>query len=43
MFELGGNASDARAWYRIKAAAFHLGLSDLERQAQAKGDQLASR
>jgi hypothetical protein len=43
MFELGNNTSDARVWYRIRVAAFHLGVSDLQQQAQAKGDQLAPR
>jgi hypothetical protein len=41
MFQLGASRSDARVWYRIKVAAFHLKVGDLERQAQAKGDQLA--
>ena len=43
MFELANNSADARAWYRIRAAAFHLKVRDLEQQAQARGDQLASR
>jgi hypothetical protein len=42
MFQLGQMRSEARDWYRIKATAFRLRLSDLERQAQARGDQLAS-
>jgi hypothetical protein len=41
MFQLGGDQPDARVWYRIKVAAAHLKVGDLERQAQAKGDQLA--
>jgi hypothetical protein len=41
MFQLGGAHSDPRVWYRIRVAAFHLKVGDLERQAQAKGDQLA--
>jgi len=41
MFQLGESESDPRVWYRIKVAAFHLKLEDFERQAQAKGDQLA--
>jgi len=43
LFELGNATSDARVWYRIKAAAYHLGVNDLERQAQARADDLASR
>jgi len=43
MFQLGQEQSEARAWYRIRTAAFHLKVSDLERQAQSKADQLAGR
>ena len=43
MFQLGDENSDPRVWYRIRAAAFRLKAGDLERQAQAKGDQLAGR
>jgi len=43
MFQLGQERSEARAWYRIRTAAFHLKVSDLERQAQFKADQLAGR
>jgi hypothetical protein len=43
MFQLGQQQSEARDWYRIKTAAFHLKVSDLERQAQARADQLAGR
>jgi hypothetical protein len=43
MFELGDSSTDARVWYRIRAAAFHLKVSDLEQQAQARADQLAQR
>jgi hypothetical protein len=43
MMELGQNASDAHVWYRIRAVAFHLKLSDLEQQAQSRGEQLAPR
>jgi hypothetical protein len=43
MFELGNRNPDAATWYRIKVAALHLHLGDLERLAQAKGDQLAGR
>jgi hypothetical protein len=43
IFQLGDENSDPRVWYRIRAAAFRLKASDLERQAQAKGDQLAAR
>lgn len=41
MFQLGAAESDARVWYRIRVAAFHLKLEDFERQAQARGDRLA--
>jgi len=41
MFQLGDENSDPRLWYRIRAAAFRLKAGDLERQAQARGDQLA--
>jgi len=43
MFQLAAENSDPRVWHRIGLAAFHLRLTDLERQAQAKGDQLANR
>ena len=43
MFQLGDANSDPRLWYRIRAAAFRLKAGDLERLAQAKGDQLAGR
>jgi hypothetical protein len=43
MFQLGDEKSDSRVWYRIRLAAFHLKVDDLERQAQTKGDQLAGR
>ena len=43
MFQLGADSSDSRVWHRIKVAAFHLKVGDLERQAQVKGDQLAGR
>jgi len=43
MFQLGGEKSDPRVWYGIRLAAFHLKVGDLERQAQARGDQLAGR
>ena len=43
MFQLGGEKSDPQAWYRIGLAASHLKVADLERQAQARGDQLAGR
>jgi hypothetical protein len=41
IFELAGEDSNPRVWYRIKLAANHLELRDLEHQAQAKGDQLS--
>ena len=43
MFQLGDEKSDPRVWYRIRAAASRLKVGDLERQAQARGDQLAGR
>jgi hypothetical protein len=43
MFQLGGEQSDPRLWYRIRVAALHLKVGDLERQAQTRGDQLAGR
>lgn len=43
MFQLGGEKSDPRIWYQIRLAAFHLKVGDLERQAQARGDELAGR
>lgn len=43
MFQLGDGNSDPREWYRIRAAGFRLKVDDLERQAQARGDQLAGR
>jgi hypothetical protein len=43
MFQLEGEQSDPRLWYRIRVAAFHLKVGDLGQQAQARGDQLAGR
>ena len=43
MFQLGDQDSDPRVWYRIRLAAARLKVDDLQRQAQAKGDQLAGR
>ena len=43
MFQLGNESSDPRVWSRIRLAAFHLKVSDLEQQAQAKVNQLAGR
>lgn len=43
MFQLAGEKSDPRVWYRIRVAAFHLKVGDLERQAQTRGDELAGR
>jgi len=42
MFQLGDENSNPRVWYRIRVAAFRLKVGDLERQAQARGDQLAA-
>ncbi len=41
MFQLAAAQTDPRIWYRIRVAAYHLKVNDLERQAQAKGDELA--
>ena len=43
MFQLEGEQSDPRLWYRIRVAAFHLKVGDLGQQAQARADQLAGR
>jgi hypothetical protein len=43
MIELGGTASEPRLWYRIRAAASRLGLSDLAREAQARAEQAERR
>ncbi len=43
MFELANTSTDARVWYRIRAAAFHLKEGDLEHQAQARAEQLFER
>ena len=43
MFQLGNENSDQRVWYRIRVAAFRLKVGDLGREAQTRGDQLASR
>jgi hypothetical protein len=43
MFQLGDENSNPREWYRIRVVALHLKVGDLERQAQARGDQLAGR
>jgi len=37
MFQLAQMGSEAGDWYRIRAAAFRMKVSDLERQAQAQG------
>jgi hypothetical protein len=43
MFQLGDRTSDPQVWNGIRLAAYHLKVSDLERQAQARGNQLAGR
>src|ERR1035437_9866455 len=43
MFQLGDRTSDPRVWNGIRLAAYHLKVPDLERQAQARGNQLAGR
>jgi hypothetical protein len=43
MFELGNGRSEPGIWYRIRVAAARLNVGDLQRLAQAKGDQLAGR
>jgi hypothetical protein len=40
MFQLAQKRSEARDWYRIKAAAFHLQLGDLGQQAQSRAEEL---
>jgi len=40
MFQLAEGNSNPREWYLIRATAFRLKVSDLARQAQARGDQL---
>ncbi len=41
MFQLGENASDARSWLRIRAAASRLKLTDMAQQAQARAERLS--
>ena len=41
IFVLAKDSSEARVWHRIRAAAFHLRVKDLERQAQVRADALA--
>ena len=43
IFALGNQTTDSRVWYRIKAAANHLGAPDLVALAQANGDRLTAR
>ena len=43
MLQLADRDSDRRVWYRIRVVASRLKVGDLERQAQARGDQLAGR
>jgi hypothetical protein len=43
MFQLADQNRNPQTWYGIKLAAYHLKVGDLERQAQAKGDQLTGR
>ena len=43
MFRLADKVGEARVWYRIRLAAVHLNASELARQAQAKGELLASK
>lgn len=43
MFRLADQIHDARVWYRIRLAAFHLNAGDMAQQAQAKGDLLAGK
>ena len=43
LFRLGDQSTDPRAWYRIRIAAAHLKVADLERQAQVRGDKLAGK
>ena len=41
IFDLGKNSADARVWYRIRSAAYHLKVSDLEQEALAKAQHLS--
>jgi hypothetical protein len=41
MFQLADENRNPQVWYGIRRAAYHLQVTDLERQAQAKGDELA--
>jgi hypothetical protein len=43
IFELADQDRNPQVWYRVKVAAHHLNVGDLEQQAQAKGDELAGR
>src|ERR1051326_3604523 len=43
MLQLADESRDPRIWRGIKTAAYHLKISDLERMAQAKGDQLSAK
>ena len=43
MFELETASPDARSWYRIRAAAGRLKVTDLEQQAQTRGDELTAK
>ena len=43
MFQLAEGNSDPRVWYRIRIAALHVKVDDLERQALARADKLAGK
>ena len=43
MFQLADQSRDPQIWYGITVAAYHLKVRDLERQAKAKRDELASK
>jgi len=43
MLQRASENPDSRVWYRIRAVASRLKVSDLELQAQARADQLAGR
>jgi len=43
IFQLAGDSTNPRVWYRVKTAAYHLQVSDMERQAQIRAEQLAGR
>jgi len=43
MFQLADGDPDPHVWHRIRAAAYHLKVTDLERRAQARAGERAGR